>query len=319
MQIHELVGAVHDAAWLPWAVQYFFLIGMSTTALFMTLPAFVLGRSSCLPHARLALITAVTTGISGPLALLADLHQPSRFWEFFVYTHKTSWMAWGSWIVMCYVTLLVLYTWAVNRPALYRWGQDDWRFAWLFRFLAFGSPENGFVRLIGVATGVAALGILTYTGMEVSIVYSRPLWHTPLLPFQFAATGAVGALGVMLVLGRLLSTGSKVEARMNKMLAVCLAVVALLGRGLVCGCPFRHQPKPHGSFGIGCRVSCLAAHCHLGYCGDYHPLYHRASCACPLRLDYRLDRHSCGLDVPLDRLHGGASCAKKSGPVFMTL
>ena len=229
MQIHELVGAVHDAAWLPWAVQYFFLIGMSTTALFMTLPAFVLGRSSCLPHARLALITAVTTGISGPLALLADLHQPSRFWEFFVYTHKTSWMAWGSWIVMCYVTLLVLYTWAVNRPALYRWGQDDWRFAWLFRFLAFGSPENGFVRLIGVATGVAALGILTYTGMEVSIVYSRPLWHTPLLPFQFAATGAVGALGVMLVLGRLLSTGSKVEARMNKMLAVCLAVVALLG------------------------------------------------------------------------------------------
>ena len=58
MQIHELVGAVHEAAWLPWAVQYFFLIGMSTTALFLTFPAFVLGRKTSLPHARLALITA---------------------------------------------------------------------------------------------------------------------------------------------------------------------------------------------------------------------------------------------------------------------
>lgn len=229
MQIHELVGAVHEAAWLPWAVQYFFLIGMSTTALFLTFPAFVLGRASSLPHARLALITAVTTGISGPVALLADLHQPGRFWEFFVYTHATSWMAWGSWIVMSYVTLLLLYAWAVNRPAFYRWGQDDWRFAWIFRFLAFGSPANGFARIIGVGAGVAALGILTYTGMEVAVVYSRPLWHTPLLPLQFAATGAVGALGVMLVLGRLFATGREVEARMNRMLALALVIVGIIG------------------------------------------------------------------------------------------
>ena len=229
MQIHELVGAVHEAAWLPWAVQYFFLIGMSTTALFFTFPAFVLGRASSLPLARLALITAVTTGISGPVALLADLHQPGRFWEFFVYTHATSWMAWGAWIVSAYVTLLLLYAWAVNRPALYRWGQDTWRFAWLFRFIAFGSPANGFTRLIGVAAGLAALGILTYTGMEVAVVHSRPLWHTPLLPFQFAATGAVGALGVMLVLGRLFATGQRVEAAMNRRLALCLGVVAIIG------------------------------------------------------------------------------------------
>ena len=182
MQIHELVGAVHEAAWLPWAVQYFFLIGMSTTALFLTFPAFVFWDAKFLP---------------APCPAGADHSRDDRhfrprllcwpicisrvaFWEFFVYTHATSWMAWGAWIVSSYVTLLLLYAWAVNRPAFYRWGQDDWRFAWLFRFLAFGSPANGFARLIGIGAGVAALGILTYTGMEVAVVYSRPLWHTPL-------------------------------------------------------------------------------------------------------------------------------------------
>lgn len=229
MQIHELVGTVHEAAWLPWAVQYFFLIGISATAVFLTFPAFVLGRRAQLPIARLALLTAVTTGIAGPVALLADLHQPARFWEFFVYTNATSWMAWGAWIVMSYVILLLLYAWAVHRPAFYRWGKDNWRFAWLFRLLSLGGEANGFARSFGIGAGVAALGILLYTGMEVAVVHSRPLWNTPLLPLQFAATGAVGALGVMLVLGRFFCTGPMVETRMNRLLATCLAVVAAIG------------------------------------------------------------------------------------------
>ena len=63
-QVHELVGAVHDAAWQPWAVQYFFLIAISVTALLVTLPAFVFGKSADLRAARLALMVAVTTARS---------------------------------------------------------------------------------------------------------------------------------------------------------------------------------------------------------------------------------------------------------------
>ena len=229
MQIHELVGAIHEAAWLPWAVQYFFLIGMSVTAFLMTLPAFVLGNQSMLPMGRLALITAVTTGIAGPVALLADLHQPARFWEFFFYTHTTSWMAWGAWIVISYVSLLLLYTWAVHRPAFHQWGQEDWRLAPLFRLLSLRGSENGFVRPVGIAAGLAAVGILIYTGAEVSVVRSRPLWHTPLLPLQFAATGTAGAIGVMLVLGRLMATGAELEKQMNRMLVLALSSVAVIG------------------------------------------------------------------------------------------
>ncbi|RWR44534.1 tetrathionate reductase [Sinirhodobacter ferrireducens] len=229
VQIHELVGATHEAAWLPWAVQYFFLIALSVTALLMALPGFVLGREASLPRARLALMTAVTTGITAPIALLADLHQPGRFWEFFFYTHPTSWMAWGAWIVPGYVGLLIAFAWAVHRPALWAWGQGDWRYAPLFRLLALGGAGNGFARPLGALAGLAALGILTYTGMEVMVVRSRPLWNTPFLPLQFAATGFVGALGVMLVLGRSLGTGQAVEAAMNRTLALALGLVGVLG------------------------------------------------------------------------------------------
>ncbi len=229
VQIHELVGATHEAAWLPWAVQYFFLIALSVTALLMALPGFVLGRAAALPRARLALMTAVTTGITAPIALLADLHQPGRFWEFFFYTHPTSWMAWGAWIVPGYVGLLIAFAWAVHRPAFWAWGQGDWRYAPLFRLLALGGAGNGFARPLGALAGLAALGILTYTGMEVMVVRSRPLWNTPVLPLQFAATGFVGALGVMLVLGRSLGTGAAVEAAMNRALALALGLVGVLG------------------------------------------------------------------------------------------
>ncbi|KEO50819.1 NrfD/PsrC family molybdoenzyme membrane anchor subunit [Thioclava pacifica] len=229
MEIHELVGAVHDAAWLPWAVQYFFLIAISTTAFLMALPTFVLGNEDGLPRARLALMVAVTTGITAPIALLADLHQPFRFWEFYAYTHTTSWMAWGAWIVPVYVGGVIAFAWALHRPALHAMGQENWRFAWVFRWLALGGETNWFVIPLGLITGAAALGILTYTGMEVMIVRARPLWNTPLLPLQFAATGFVGALGMMLMLERVLDHSKTLEVRLNRQLVFALAVVGGLG------------------------------------------------------------------------------------------
>ncbi|WP_313136514.1 NrfD/PsrC family molybdoenzyme membrane anchor subunit [Paracoccus jeotgali] len=229
MQVHELVGTVHEAAWLPWAVQYFFLIAISTTALLMTLPVLALGRQGSLPLARLALMVAVTTGITAPVALLADLHQPFRFWHFYAFPNLRSWMAWGAWFVPGYVALLLGFAWAVHRPQFHAMGQRDWRFAWLFRWLSLNGAGNGFAPLLGIGAGVLALIVLMYTGVEVFVVRSRPLWNTPFLPLQFLATGFVGALGVMLVLGRALRSGPAVETRLNRLLAMWLLLVAGLG------------------------------------------------------------------------------------------
>jgi len=188
-----------------------------------------LRREATLPFARVALMVAVTTGITGPVALLADLHQPARFWHFYAYSHTTSWMAWGAWIVPLYVAFLLLFAWAVHRPDFSLRGQDDWRFAWLFRVLSLGGSGNAFAPLLGIGAAVFALGVLTYTGAEVYVVRARPLWNTPFLPLQFLATGFVGSLGVMLVLNRALLNDKALERRINRDLALTLAVVATLG------------------------------------------------------------------------------------------
>ncbi|MEI2385319.1 NrfD/PsrC family molybdoenzyme membrane anchor subunit [Breoghania sp. JC706] len=229
LQIHELVGANHAAVWQPWAVQYFFLIATSATALFFTLPAFVFRRAQALPMARLAMLTAVTTGITAPIALLADLHEPNRFWHFYAYFQPGSWMAWGAWIVPAFVAVLILYAWAAYRPQLAELSQGDWRFAWLFRLLSLGGSNNAFTPAVGSLAALLAVAILTYTGAEVFVVRARPLWNTPLLPLQFLATGFVASIGVMLVLNALMLRQRALEGQLNRMLVAALAVVGAIG------------------------------------------------------------------------------------------
>lgn len=203
--ITEIVNVTRAHAWLPWAVQYFFLIGLSVGGFLLTLPAFLGRRGGWLPLGRLALLVAVTCGVAAPVALLADLHQPNRFWHFYAFPQTASWMSWGAWFIPAYVGLLLLYGWSALR-------------------------RSGAVGLLAAATLAAAAAVAVYTGAEVAIVKARPFWNTPLLPVQFLATALVGAAGLVLVLNRLLNRADRsVEVRANHVLAVFLGVVLALG------------------------------------------------------------------------------------------
>ncbi len=216
----EIVNVTRDSAWLPWAVQYFFLVGLSLGGFLLTLPAFVARRAEWLPLGRIALMVAVTCGIAAPVALLADLHQPNRFWHFYAYPQTGSWMSWGAWFIPAYVGLLLAYAWAIHRP----------HFAGRLSFLSLGGTGNGFVPALGLLTLAAAAAVAAYTGAEVAIVKARPLWNTPLLPVQFMATAVVGALGLMLVLNRVCNGFDReLEGRANRLLALSLALVVVLG------------------------------------------------------------------------------------------
>jgi tetrathionate reductase subunit C len=79
MTINELLAPDQPITWLPWAVQYFFLIGLAYGALW--LGAADLWRKA--PDRRLQTLAAVLmmgAGLVAPIALTADLHQPARAW-----------------------------------------------------------------------------------------------------------------------------------------------------------------------------------------------------------------------------------------------
>lgn len=230
-QIVETINVSREVAWLPWAVQYFFLIGLSYGAFALSLPGIALRRPQWEGISHLALAAAVVCGISAPVALLADLHMPGRFLNFYLHFNPRSWMAWGALFIPLYVGGLLCYAWLAWRPLLARSGAQGGRYAPVARWLAFGGADNrGALRAAAGVTAVGAVLVALYTGMEVMVVAARPLWNTPLLPLQFVVTALAGALGMVLVFNRLRQDrDAALVRRVSRWLA--LSQLAALGVG----------------------------------------------------------------------------------------
>ncbi|RTR06958.1 NrfD/PsrC family molybdoenzyme membrane anchor subunit [Halomonas nitroreducens] len=229
----ELLAPRFDIAWYPWAVQYFFMIALSYATLWLAAPALVFGRPRWLPTARLALLACLTTTLVAPVALLADLHQPLRFWHFYAYANSHSWMSVGSLVLPLYVVGVIVLSWLAWRPALQAHRQAPGLGGLVARWLSLGEPPTprALVVLVGLGTLALSTGIMLYTGAEVAIVKARPLWHTVWLPPMFVATGFIAAAGLILVLNRL--AGERSTAVNRQMLKVMLG--ACLVAGLVAG------------------------------------------------------------------------------------
>ncbi|PRY71505.1 NrfD/PsrC family molybdoenzyme membrane anchor subunit [Halomonas ventosae] len=229
----ELLAPRYDIAWYPWAVQYFFMIALSYATLWLAAPALVFGRQRWLPTARLALLACLTTTLVAPVALLADLHQPLRFWHFYAYANSHSWMSVGSLVLPLYVVGVIVLSWLAWRPALQAHRQARGLMGLVARWLSLGDAPTprALVVLVGLATLALSTGIMLYTGAEVAIVKARPLWHTVWLPPMFVATGFIAATGLVMVLNRV--SGLRDLTADRQMLRVMLG--ACLVAGLVAG------------------------------------------------------------------------------------
>jgi tetrathionate reductase subunit C len=82
--IVELVHVARGVDWLPWAVQYSLLIGLSVGAFLLALPGLVFERPAWRDCPRIALLGSLLCGLTAPVALLSDLHQPGRFLHFYL-------------------------------------------------------------------------------------------------------------------------------------------------------------------------------------------------------------------------------------------
>ncbi|EAS45378.1 tetrathionate reductase [Photobacterium profundum] len=205
MNITEILVPPQDIAWLPWAVQYFFYIGSAYAAAILFCIACVFKHhTSHALRAALALVLAISA-VVGPLALTADLHQPGRAWHFFTHLTSWSWMSNGSLFLPIFSTLAVLVAWLYLRPDIQQLENSPYRIVKLASKLTLGNwtvPSNAFIALT-VLTALSGLTIALYTGAEIAVLQSRPLWHqlaSPLLWFVTAFLGAISLTGIMLLL-----------------------------------------------------------------------------------------------------------------------
>ena len=221
MQIIELLTPAYESAWLPWAVQYFFLVGICTGAA-MTAAACAFGRTGS-SAARLmpaAVVVLAASAAAAPVSLLADLHQPARFWHFYAHFTPWSWMSLGAYVMPVFVMLAFAFCAA-------------WWMGW-----------RGLLRVLAVLMALAAMGVMVYSGAEVMVVRARPLWNTLFLPVNLALTGWLAALGAMLVVARWLPGGlAALPAQLLRTLSLAAAlllmatVVLWVGTGMVSEAP----------------------------------------------------------------------------------
>lgn len=206
--IDEVLAHPQDVSWLPWAVQYFFFIGIAACAALF----------ACVLHWRkketadlenLTLLIALTCAITAPLALTADLHQTARVWHFYAYPTPWSWMPWGALFLPLFTGFLGLWFLAqhVKRLTLKSYSVTKW--------LALGSA-------------LSAIGLLVYTGREVSVVQARPIWFSYAFPVAMFLSSLQTFLALLIattnsqdVLPRKLASGQMVTL-------IALAIVVLI-------------------------------------------------------------------------------------------
>ncbi|MDN8600088.1 tetrathionate reductase subunit TtrC [Citrobacter sp. S2-9] len=178
--IEEVLARPQEVSWLPWAVQYFFFIGIATCAALFACYLHWRKSDNSASLENLTLLIALTCAITAPLALTADLHQTARVWHFYAYPTPWSWMPWGAVFLPLFTGFLGL--WFVAQH-IKRLTNKSYR---LTKWLA-------------LASALSAVGLLVYTGREVSVVQARPVWFSYAFPVAmlFSAFQAFFALLVV--------------------------------------------------------------------------------------------------------------------------
>jgi len=165
----------HDVSWHASYAIYFFVIGILAGLSFMSYGSWI--TPALRPLREKAAYGSLALMAVGGLLLIADLSQPLRFLNVLnpAYLSFTSPLAWGSLNIAAFGVASVLYIMALRK----------------------GDEVRG--KQLAFVTALLALGLPIYTGYDLSVHQSRPMWNTPIMPVLFVALAtasgsAVGSL-----------------------------------------------------------------------------------------------------------------------------
>ena len=166
----------HDVSWHASYAIYFFVIGICSGLAFLSYGSWITPALRPLRE-KAAYLSFALLAVGGVL-LIADLSQPMRFLNVLnpAYLNFSSPLAWGSLNIVAFGIASVLYLMALKK-----------------------GDETPRTKLIATVTALLALGLPVYTGYDLTVHQSRPIWNTPVMPVLFVALAiasgsAVGSL-----------------------------------------------------------------------------------------------------------------------------
>lgn len=169
----------HDVSWHASYAVYFFVIGILAGLSFMSYGSWI--TPALRPLREKAAYGSIGLLALGGLLLIGDLSQPLRFLNILNpgYLNLTSPLAWGALNIVAFGVASVLYIMALRK----------------------GDEAKG--KTLALVTAVLALGLPVYTGFDLSVHQSRPVWNSPMMPVLFVAMAIASgsAVGSLLAMG----------------------------------------------------------------------------------------------------------------------
>lgn len=199
---------MHEPVWEFLIVFYLFMGGLSAGLYFVSGLATWIQEDGkpCYPRlSRWGALLAPWPVSLGSALLIFDLGKPLRFWKLFFHFRWQSPMSIGSWLLVLFTLLSLVYLWAwlesderaalvarLPKPILSRLPEKAK--AWLAHDLSVWRKE---LAMFGFPL---AVGVGIYTGVLLGAVQARPFWNTNLVAqmFLFSAL-STGTATLMLV------------------------------------------------------------------------------------------------------------------------
>ncbi len=153
----------HDVSWHATYAIYFFVIGIVAGLTFLS---FLSWHNEALRPIRASSAWGALVLLAiGGLLLIADLSQPLRFFNILnpFYLNFGSPLAWGALNIVSFGIALVVYLFMLRK----------------------GDGRGG--RWMAGIAALLALGLPIYTGFDLTVHQSRPVWNTPIIPVLFVA------------------------------------------------------------------------------------------------------------------------------------
>ena len=197
----------HDVSWHATYAIYFFVIGICAGLAFLSYGSWVTPELRPL-RVKAAVVSFVLLAL-GDLLLIGDLSQPMRFLNILnpAYLNFSSPLAWGALNIVAFGIASVLY------------------------LLALKKGDEGRGKLLAAITALLALGLPIYTGYDLTVHQSRPVWNTPVIPVLFVAMAIASGSAV----GALLAAGNEGAQRVLRQYlmwscgAVGVMLISILG------------------------------------------------------------------------------------------
>lgn len=197
----------HDVSWHASYAIYFFVIGIVAGLSFLSYLSW--HNEALRPLREKAAYGSLVLLVAGGLLLIADLSQPLRFLNILnpFYLNFSSPLAWGSLNIVAFGLASLAYLYVLRS----------------------GDARRG--RLLAAVSALLALGLPIYTGFDLTVHQSRPVWNTPVMPVLFVAMAIASGSAVAALLA---GTHAAAQSLLRQLLlwstaAVGVILISILG------------------------------------------------------------------------------------------